>query len=86
MCQGRVRVGNWAANKYSCGDNFCNTENKLLQSRDVTPIAILLGLKFKMPTTHLQTSSVFGVSIVAQQVKNPTAIHEDAGSIPGLAQ
>ena len=27
-----------------------------------------------------------GVSIVAQQVKNPSSIHEDADSIPGLAQ
>ena len=27
-----------------------------------------------------------GVPIVAQQVKNPTSIHEDVGSIPGLAQ
>ena len=27
-----------------------------------------------------------GVPIVAQQVKNPTNIHEDAGLIPGLAQ
>ena len=26
------------------------------------------------------------MSIVAQQVKNPTSIHEDVGSIPGLAQ
>ena len=26
-----------------------------------------------------------GGPIVAQQVKNPTNIHEDAGSIPGLA-
>ena len=24
--------------------------------------------------------------VVAQQVKNPSSIHEDAGSIPGLAQ
>ena len=27
-----------------------------------------------------------GVPIVAQQVKNPSSIHEDEGSIPGLAQ
>ena len=28
----------------------------------------------------------FGVPIVAQQLTNPTSIHEDASSIPGLAQ
>ena len=27
-----------------------------------------------------------GVPVVAQRVKNPTRIHEDVGSIPGLAQ
>ena len=27
-----------------------------------------------------------GVPVAAQQVKNPTSIHEDAGLIPGLAQ
>ena len=27
-----------------------------------------------------------GVPVVAQPVKNPTSIHEEVGSIPGLAQ
>ena len=27
-----------------------------------------------------------GVPVVAQQVKNPSSIHEDAGLIPGLTQ
>ena len=27
-----------------------------------------------------------GVAMVAQQVKNPASIHEDSGSISGLAQ
>ena len=27
-----------------------------------------------------------GIPIVAQQTGNPTSIHEDAGSFPGLAQ
>ena len=29
---------------------------------------------------------ICGVPIVAQWVKNPTSIHEDAGLIPGLYQ
>ena len=27
-----------------------------------------------------------GVAVVAQPVENPTSIHKDAGSIPGLTQ
>ena len=30
--------------------------------------------------------SFLGVPVMAQQVKNPISFHEDAGSIPGLAQ
>ena len=35
---------------------------------------------------YLIESVFLGVPTVAQQVKNPTSIHEDVGSIPGLAQ
>ena len=35
---------------------------------------------------RLNKRLVFGVSIVAQQVKNPTNIHKDVGLIPGLPQ
>ena len=31
------------------------------------------------------TIGILGVPVVAQQVKNPTSIHEDVGLIPGLA-
>ena len=34
---------------------------------------------------ELKTSQT-GVPAVAQQLANPTSIHEDAGSIPGLTQ
>ena len=33
-----------------------------------------------------ELKDTLGVPIVAQRVKNPTSIHEDAGPIPGLAQ
>ena len=36
--------------------------------------------------TIIQEITETGVPFVAQQVKNLTSVHEDMGSIPGLAQ
>ena len=33
----------------------------------------------------LYFKAALGIPIVAQQLTNPTSIHDDAGSIPGLA-
>ena len=41
---------------------------------------------FCMPWVQTNKQKKYGVPIVAQQVKNPTSIHEDADSIPSLAQ
>ena len=41
---------------------------------------VCLKIKF------LLEKSYEGVPTVAQQVKNPTSVHEDAGSIPGPTQ
>ena len=35
---------------------------------------------------RIQKHPKSGVPVVAQQVTNPTSIHEDVGSIPGLTQ
>ena len=34
----------------------------------------------------LNENNILGVPTVVQRLRNPTNIHEDAGSIPGLAQ
>ena len=45
---------------------------------------MLSDFSLYIKTTIIKT--VWGVPIVAQRLMNPTKNHEDAGSIPGLAQ
>ena len=39
-----------------------------------------------MEQSHIKTSKVFGVPVVAQRFLNLSSIHEDSGSIPGLPE
>ena len=45
-----------------------------------------VGLEWGVVFYSVDKKAVEGVPIVVQQVKNPTDTHEDASSIPGLAQ
>ena len=52
---------------------------------------LIITIKHDVLWTKLESHSlkivVFcGIAAVAQQVRNPTRIHEDSGSIPGLTQ
>ena len=53
------------------------------RSRKLVPVTCVLKLSVGHSYEH---KSGQGVPTVAQQLKNPTSIHEDAGSIPGLSQ
>ena len=53
-------------------------------------LQILVTVSLKQETVIMESGYIKeaarGVPVVAQQVKNPTSTHEDAGSIPGLTQ
>ena len=52
----------------------------------VTIQLILTKAVFHLHGPRLVLTYNPGIPAVAQRVKNPTSIHEDAGLIPGLAQ
>ena len=65
----------------------------MFASSDLTPYVVGWPKKEKEKQLSLANSSrdaikipVTGVPVVALQLMNPTRIHEDVGSIPGLAQ
>ena len=62
-------------------DHFHSSFSGLVETE-----AWLERIKEWLDITALSRNIAIGVPIVAQQVKNPTGIHEDLGSIPGLAQ
>ena len=55
------------------------------------PRAVVLDLSWGAPGGFASPGDILrsptpGAPAVAQQVKNPTSIHEDVGSIPGFVQ
>ena len=46
----------------------------------------LTGDKIDRDRNNMKTKTKLGAPVVAQQVKNPTSIHQDASSIPSLTQ
>ena len=65
--------------------NFSDPRFPLLESR------VIMWINFGMSKSIWlivppQKMGISGVPVVAQRLVNPTSIHEDAGSIPGLTQ
>ena len=59
----------------------CITANKSVHNRTSSLSGVLGRISIPSPAQWVKDLE-FGVSIVAQWVKNPTSIHEDEGLIP----
>ena len=58
----------------------------LLGDEASRPLPNTRGMGWCGPMIWLYETAFQGLPVVAQGVKNPTSIHEDVGSVPGLAQ
>ena len=53
----------------------------------MSDILVLVNSKTRIRMVHFHLFTyLLGVPVVVQRVKNPTNVHVDVGSIPGLAQ
>ena len=59
-------------------------KKRKLSARDLSSLIIRSEFLLDVYESYLSTPAV-GVPVVAQQLTNPASIHEDVGSIPGLA-
>ena len=72
-------------------DTNTHTHHLLCSARDsfpciTIPLVEKMNLLKKLERMASSSKASLGVPVMAQRLTNPTRIHEDAGSIPGLAQ
>ena len=65
---------------------FCSVLLKMLLPFCITQIAVTFGLEFGILYIKIKISDFFESSHCGAAETNPNSIHENAGSIPGLAQ
>ena len=83
--QGRDRASHFFSHPIN-RHRFLSNLGTNLRFRKVTRFMMISTLLSVWSFQKKKGGGKLGVPIVVQQVKNPTSIHEDVGSIPGLTQ